>query len=227
MTMIDLVIVEPDEAPARDMVLSQLLAQWGIDSFQNDQLKRDGYGKPYLDLPEPRKIGYSSSHARWADGSFGLFALAENCAIGIDVEPWPKKAADAAFLETIAVPEDAASLAHLGGDGYDASTALWVIKETALKCTGEVMIDPRHLAVRRERKGTFLVSSSKMAGAPHPDIRVTLYLLQNIDLRIGLFLVGIGLSANCDAGKGNMIVIQKLSQSWKWNSFEPIWPVIH
>lgn len=222
MTMIDLAIVEPDEASARDMVLSQLLAQRGIEDFHKGLLKRDGYGKPYLDLPGDRKIGYSSSHARWAGGSFGLIALAENCAIGIDVEPWPKKAADAAFLETIAAPEDATSLTHLGGDGYDAGTALWVIKETALKCTGEVMIDPRHLAVRRERKGTFLVSPSQMAGAPHPDIRVTLYLLQNADLRIGLFLVGIGLSASCDAGTANMNVIQKLPQSWKLNSFEPI-----
>ena len=222
MTMIDLAIVEPDGASARDMVLSQLLAQRGIEDFHKGVLKRDGYGKPYLDLPGDRKIGYSSSHARWAGGSFGLIALAENCAIGIDVEPWLEKTADEAFLETIAAPDDEAALAHLGVGGYDAGTALWVIKESALKYSGEVMTDPRHLAVKYKGKGVFMVLPSKLAGAPHPDVRVTLHVLQTLRLPASNFLVGIGMSASCDVHNANMHVTQNLNQGWKLSQLRPI-----
>ncbi len=64
-----------------------------------------------------------------------------------------------------------ASLQKLGAD---PATLLWVIKEAALKASGEVMTDPRHLAVKRAGNA-FTVEPSVSASSPVPAAKICLF----------------------------------------------------
>ena len=78
MGVVEVAIVEPNTTPERHNVLERLLAERGVDGYQPEQLKRDDFGKPYLELNK-RLIGYSYSSARFSTGSFGLIAIVDDC----------------------------------------------------------------------------------------------------------------------------------------------------
>ena len=123
MGVVELAIVDPNTLTERHRVLAELLAGLGVEKFKPDQLTSDAFGKPYLEL-DKRQIGYSFSNARHEDGSFGLMALVDGFAVGVDIELWPRRSNDKDFLESIASPEDEAMLGVLSAGGYDASIAL-------------------------------------------------------------------------------------------------------
>ena len=193
MGVVEIAIVEPNTPVERHRILVELLEQMGIKSFNSEHLKRNDFGKPYLALDEPL-IGYSFSNARFAGGSFGVIALVEGAEIGVDVEFWPRRPSDKVFLETVAAPEDEAVLRILGTQGYDAGLALWVIKEAALKCSGDVMVDPHQLAVSQSRNNELQVGPSSAAGAPVPEFRVALFELRADKCPEHLFLCGIAVT---------------------------------
>ena len=148
----------------------------GLNFLDLDEMRRTATGKPFLVLTTPRNIGYSLSHARDIEA---IVLLDEERDIGIDLEILPAQKDNPDFLETVACPEDVRALKRLGRTGYDAGIALWVIKEAALKCTGEVMTDPGHLSVTHISKNLYRVRPSALANAPQPEIDVALYILSN------------------------------------------------
>lgn len=192
MSVVEFAIVEPNTLAKRQVILAERMADKGIKNFKPGQLKYDTFGKPYLERDEGL-IGYSFSNARFDGGSIGLMALVDGALIGIDVELWPRRPSDKVFLETVASPEDEAVLSVLGNGGYDAGVALWVIKEAALKCSGEVMIDPRHLAVSQSRDGLFHIGPSLTASTAIPMISITLFELRAEKWSELVFLCGAAL----------------------------------
>ena len=189
MTAIHLALTEL--AVPQDKALRALLEKLGIKNDAAIQFTRAPNGKPVLDVTSHSAIGFSRSYARIVGAEFTAVAVVQGCDIGIDIEAWSQKKAEDAFLETIASHEEKLALAHLAADGRDAGVALWVIKEAALKCTGEVMLDPLDLAVSLTKKGVFEVRSSRRAHAPHPDIDVRLFAVERAGI---LFLLGVALA---------------------------------
>ena len=218
--MVELAIIEPNTEVVRHLVLAELLAQRGIENFKPEQLKRDDFGKPYLDLEESL-IGYSFSNARFDGGSFGLMALADGSAIGIDVELWPKRSGNQVFVESVAAPEDDVILRGLGMGGYDAGLALWVIKEAALKCSGEVMVDPRNLAVSQYRDGPFRVSPSLLAGAALQEFSVALFELRVEKWPEHLFLCGAAMPQLHSFAQKTLQKISFNAVGWQLSQFAP------
>lgn len=157
-----------------------------FSSFKNMGQAKNG--KPFLALDRPHNVGYSLSHSQEIEV---IALLDEEREIGIDLEAWPQRGADPVFLETVASAEDESVLRVLGEMGHDAGTALWVVKEAALKCTGEVMTDPRDLSVACVSKNIFRVRSSAMARSPHAEIDVSLHCLANENV----LLLGVAMSA--------------------------------
>ena len=187
MGVVEVAIVEPNTTTERHNVFERLLAERGVDGYQPEQLKRDDFGKPYLELNK-RLIGYNYSSARFSTGSFGLIAIVDDCALGIDIEQWTKQPGNEVFLESIAAPEDERVRGMLGKCGHDVGIALWVIKEAALKCSGEVMLEPSHLAVSMGRDGLFAVGPSQLAKGAILECKVALYELQAKKWPDNLFL---------------------------------------
>ena len=169
--MIHLGIVEPDTAAGRNAVLGQLLQ---AGNLTDAVISKDTNGKPRLIFTPPRRCGYSIAQIRIGPERLAVMAICEGADLGVDAEVRRRGAADAAFLETIAAPEDGTALKLLGADGFDPSVGLWTIKEAALKCSGEVMIDPRHLAAARHASKAWKVSPSVLAGAPFAQVLVKL-----------------------------------------------------
>lgn len=128
-------------------------------------------GKPFLVLDQPRNIGYSLSHSHEVEV---IALLDEERELGVDLELWPHRTVDPVFWDSVASPEDDRILKMLGQTGQDAGIAVWVIKEAALKCSGDVMTDPRDLSVTHLAKNIFRVKSSAKARSPHPEIDVSL-----------------------------------------------------
>ncbi len=160
----------------------------GLDFLKFDVVRRTATGKPFLVFKTARNIGYSLSHARDIEA---IALLNEERDIGIDLEVLPAQKDNPDFLETVACPEDVSTLKRLGGTGYDAGIALWVIKEAALKCTGDVMTDPRHISVTNITKNLYRVRPSALANAPQPEIDVALYIL----LKEIVFLLAVAMPA--------------------------------
>jgi phosphopantetheinyl transferase len=163
----------------------------GVAQGATFDMRRAPNGKPWLDFRPVRMIGFSNSYTRLNGRKIALIALLPDHEIGVDLEVWPKTEADPAFLETVAATEDADVVEWLGQTGYNAGIALWVIKEAALKCSGEVMVDPRNLAVTLQRNGLYRVSNSKRAGAPHPEINVELLTLTSVPELAPVMIVGL------------------------------------
>ncbi|WP_112663396.1 4'-phosphopantetheinyl transferase family protein [Microvirga flavescens] len=86
--------------------------------------------------------------------------------VGLDIELLPSEEIQAGFLSAAIADEETDLLPHLSANRSQAETILWSIKEAALKLTGEVMTDPRHLAVTRLRDKDFLLDASMTASAP-------------------------------------------------------------
>lgn len=176
-------------------------------------------GKPHAILAGNQNIFYSFSHARRIDQPFAVAAVSLDMDIGIDVEPWPIGNADPDFLKVIATKEDEGALRILNLSKRDSGIALWVIKEAALKCTGEVMIKPNYLSVTYEDRNSFRVRSSTEAGAPHPDICVRLFVLNASHMPQKDFIAAIAMSASCDVEVRIDASQISADQRWQFEDF--------
>lgn len=189
-------IVEPDTSRRRIEVLREMLLALGQDNAETIKLVRQPNGKQKLEFDDGLKWHCNFSRVRNAPQAFGLVAISGKTELGIDVETWPKTETNPDFLESISTSEDMRAIQSLSGFAQDASLALWVIKEAALKCAGEVMIDPRHLAVSVFRDGVYRTSPSLLAGAPVPDIIVALFHLSALKWPDTEFLCGIAMPSS-------------------------------
>jgi phosphopantetheinyl transferase len=106
----------------------------------------------------------------------GLTVIAVSAAteVGVDVEALPRDPDNYGSVPIVPAEEDSALLPCLSGIAAHAEIILWTIKEAALKLTGEVMVDPSHLAVRQVRRGRFKLSPARIASAPFPEVFVRL-----------------------------------------------------
>nr|WP_281409318.1 4'-phosphopantetheinyl transferase superfamily protein [Microvirga terricola] len=125
-------------------------------------------GKPFLsDGPF-----FNLSHS----GDRILIAISQRFDLGLDIEHLTD-APDA--LSAALAEEDQKLLPSLSDSRGHAETILWSIKEAALKLTGEVMVDPRHLSVERRRGGGFRIVPARAAKAPLPEIFVHLIVMDD------------------------------------------------
>ncbi len=169
--MIELQLVCFDVS-SRDAILSRLVKR------QPHDVLRSHTGQPQLFLKSGQQLGFSITHVRKGKRPVSLMAVATGLQIGIDAENWPLVEADPAFLASVASFEDSAILAKLSYIKYDLARFLWVVKEAALKASGEVMTDPRDLAVKMSRNGHIKVSTSRRATAPFEEIGVRILQLR-------------------------------------------------
>lgn len=188
----------------------------GIEFSSVAKIDFAGNGKPVLALNSKDQVGYSLSHSQNIEA---IALLDEARDIGIDLEIWPQRKADPIFLETVAAAEDGDVLNQLGLTGFDAGVALWVIKEAALKCTGDVMTDPRDLAVKHFRSHTFNVSPSAAARSPHPEIDVLLYVLKNEHDPNFVLLCAAAMPVNAWFHQGTIRVVEFDAANWKVAKF--------
>lgn len=186
-------IVQPDTASRRIEILRELLLAAGQSGAETVELMREPNGKQKLECDDGRKWHCNFSRVRNAPQIFGVVAISNETELGIDVEVWPETAADPDFLDSISTSEDASAIGSLAGLNRDAGIALWVIKEAALKCTGDVMIDPRHLTVSPFRDGIYRIGPSPLAGAPVPDVIVALFSIRALKWPETEFLCGVAL----------------------------------
>ena len=175
--MIFLAIVESDGPEARAQALSELLAASGLERLGFLGLGWLESGKPFLKFNDPQRAGYSLSKFRSGNKVSAVMALCSGHDIGVDAEIWPQPSDDPGFLASIAAPEDQKAVEVLQDWGPDAATALWVIKEAALKCCDEVAIDPRHVSVTPAKAGLWLVTPGRLAGRPFPPMTVQMVTL--------------------------------------------------
>jgi len=149
-------------ALSRKPTLARLLAPAGFGTAEE---KRSSTGKPFLESPDGKAHGLAIAHVRQATPSFSVMAVTDDPLIGLDAELWPT-AIDAAFLASVAAPEDAALIKRITALGRDPATFLWVAKEAALKASGEVMVDPRNISVELSPNGHFCAATSARASGP-------------------------------------------------------------
>ena len=142
------------------------------------QIARAANGKPYVRLSSSTQAGISFTHVRQAHRPFSIVAVCDEPQMGIDAEVWPCGKADPAFLDSVASAEDQALVTRILKTGHDAARFLWVVKEAALKASGEVMVDPRDLAVELSQQGHISVSTARQASAPTPEMRVQVLQLK-------------------------------------------------
>ncbi len=191
-----LTVSETCPPSSRNALINGIL---GFMGFKNPEfsLLPDANGKPQMIMPDETIVGYAHSHVRGLKSTLSLIGIVRGREIGVDVEPWPAQAADPDLLKTVSCAQDSAALILLGKSGRDAAIALWVIKEAALKCTGEVMVDPCDLVVSIVSPDLFRVDSSDRASAPHPQIDVRLLEI-TVRQRAGAItlIVGIALAAH-------------------------------
>jgi hypothetical protein len=156
----------------RSATLARLLALYGLPGAVESTGPE---GKPFLQMPDGSRRGLAITHLRKAKMPLSLIAVAEKPMFAIDAEFWPRAATDETFLNAISSLEDAGVVARLKASGRDAGTALWVIKEAALKASGEVMIEPRNISVELSPNGHYWAATSASATAPVPTAKVGLW----------------------------------------------------
>lgn len=158
----------------RLQVQNELAAAVGLSGAT---LSKAETGKPYLKSPDGKRMGVSISHIRRQSYPVSLMAVAERSDFAIDAESWPTNVGSSAFLTSIMTPEDKPLVASLSAIAADPSVLLWATKEAALKASGDVMNDPRHLSASLSRNGHILVKPSTTASAPMAAAEVRLYKL--------------------------------------------------
>ena len=149
----------------RSATLANLLVAHGLAGFEPRKAQS---GKPYLLAASDRMAGLAICHVRKAAMPFSIMAVSDAVALGIDAEASPTGQMDEAFLNSIAAPEDQPLIGRVRKAGRDPATLLWVLKEAALKASGEVMTDPRHITVSQTPNGHIEASTSASASAPLP-----------------------------------------------------------
>ena len=170
----------------RSATLAELIAAHGLAGFEPQKSES---GKPYLRAVDGRMAGLAICHVRKATPPFSVMAVSDEAAIGLDAEVWPKLASDEAFLRSIAAPEDAPLIAYARKANRDPATLLWVLKEAALKASGEVMTDPRHITVSLSPNGHIEASTSAAATAPLPRSKLRIFELSTKTNVRGVILV--------------------------------------
>ncbi|MBG1230795.1 hypothetical protein [Aestuariivirga litoralis] len=136
-----------------------------------------GSGKPYLKTTTGQMLGLSVTHLRAAKPPLSLMAVCQRADFAIDAEVWPEAPGDTSFLSGIMAREDKPFVETLKLNFKDAGVVLWAVKEAALKASGEVMIDPRHLAITLGQHGRIKAAPSAEAMAPFPAAEVQLFRL--------------------------------------------------
>ena len=147
----------------RETTLQHLL---GHENLNGATAQRAENGKPYLLASGGMRAGLAICHIRKSVPPLSLMAVSHEAQLGLDAEVWPSAHADLAFLNLIAANEDAELIQRLRTTGRDAATFLWVIKESALKASGEVMTDPRNVSIEASTNGHFWASASRAATGP-------------------------------------------------------------
>ena len=214
MDAIYLALFETQIPDARDALIKEMLGFMGIEN-REFLLRRDTNGKPRLTVLDGSFVGYAQSHARGSQPMTSLIAMVKGREIGVDVEIWPLQSAGPDFLKTVSCTEDRAALKLLGKSGRDAAIALWVIKEAALKCTGEVMTDPLDLAVSIVSPDLFRIENSDCASSPHPQIDVRLFELTSGQMAGGItLLVGIALAGDAHTIMKKRREIHFMAENW-------------
>mgnify|MGYP002381324726 CR=1 FL=1 len=157
-------------------------------------------GKPALQLADGQVIAYSHARVR-AEGRVAIVhALCRSHEVGLDAEIWANAALDETFLESIRCQEDARTIGLLRHTGRDVATALWVIKEAALKWSGDIMRDPRHVSVTPFSSNRFAIDASTEAGSPVPACHVDVFIasLPDFPTHIPLIAVAHALQGSTD-----------------------------
>ncbi|MEP6827709.1 MAG: 4'-phosphopantetheinyl transferase superfamily protein [Aestuariivirga sp.] len=175
----------------RSATLAELIAAHGLVGFEPQKAES---GKPYLRAADGRMAGLAICHVRKTIAHFQIMAVSDEAAIGLDAEVWPKIASDEAFLRSIAAPEDAPFIARVRKASRDPATLLWVLKEAAVKASGEVMTDPRHITVSLSPNGYVEASTSTAATAPLPRIKLRVFELSTKTTERGVVLA-VGIAA--------------------------------
>ena len=160
MTLIHIATFTAENSSA---TLAELTKAQGLGKFEPQKAES---GKPFLQDIDGRQAGLAISHVRRATPPFSIMAVCEMATLGIDAEAWPKGGADEPFLTSIAAAEDANIITKALAAGRNPTTLLWVLKEAALKASGDVMMDPRHLTVGQSTNGHIQASASSVATAP-------------------------------------------------------------
>ncbi len=172
-----------------DAALAVVLRDFGLGDGAT--LARQPNGKPIVLVDgAPASVGIGISHARSTEGPLVAIAMIDGYNVGLDIEPLDQAATDADFLTSVASPEDGDVLQRLARLGIDPGRALWCLKEAALKGSGEVMTDPRDLAVRN-RKVLWRITPSHRASAPTPDFDAALFRLSGPQARIVLAAIAL------------------------------------
>ena len=208
----------------RALVIERGLQYLGFASPELFELTKMNSGKLFLLNSMAQKVGISISYARKAKENFSLMGLTSAGELGIDVEYWPKRISDSDFLHTIASDEDAQVLTLFRRSGHDVGIALWAIKEAALKCSGEVMTDPRCLRVSSMTGDIFRVSTSVLATAPLPDVDVRLTILTKNDELESSYIVAIALPKDNYPRKLELISVHLDPEGWQiapFGEFDP------
>ena len=160
MTLIHIATFTADN---RSATLAELIKAQDLENYEPQKAES---GKPFLQDIDGRQVGLAISHVRRATPPFSIMAICEMAALGIDAEAWPNGGIDETFLTSIAAPEDVNIIAKALAAGRDPATLIWVLKEAALKASGDVMTDPRHLTVGPSINGHIQASASSSASAP-------------------------------------------------------------
>ncbi len=147
----------------RSATLAELMKAQGLVNFTAQKAQS---GKPYLLGGDRAIAGLSISHVRRARPAFSLMSVSETAASAIDAEVLSTRLTDETFLASIAAPEDAKIIKSARSAGRDPVAVIWTLKEAALKAGGEVMTDPRHLALCVSINGHIQATASSAASAP-------------------------------------------------------------
>ena len=162
----------PFTPDTRSAILARLLVLHGLPGAVEGTGPE---GKPFLQMPDGSLRGLAVTHLHKAKMPLSLMAVAEMPMFAIDAEVWPSAVTDETFLNTISALEDVGVIARLKASGRDAGTALWAIKEAALKASGEVMNEPRNISVEPSPNGHYWAATSALATAPIPTAKVGLW----------------------------------------------------
>ena len=159
-------------AETRERALARMISDLGLT---HANLIRDDYYKPFLQTPDGQIFGLGVTHIRKVAKPFSLMAASTCPQLGLDAEVWNLASRDDVFLKSVMATEEAKLAQAVNARGQDAGVFLWVGKEAALKTSGTVMVDPRHLALRQVGANYFRTEPSKAATAPITPANVWFY----------------------------------------------------
>ena len=159
-------------AETRERALARMISDLGLT---HANLIRDDYYKPFLQTPDGQIFGLGVTHIRKVAKPFSLMAASTCPQLGLDAEVWNLAPRDDVFLKSVMATEEAKLAQAANARGLDAGVFLWVGKEAALKASGTVMVDPRHLALRQLGPNHFRAEPSKAATAPITPANVWFY----------------------------------------------------